>query len=72
MNNKKLKNKLYHIIFEAETPSGKLFDVLLLITIVLSVICVALESVTLINVKYGTILKVLSGYLLYYLQLNIF
>ena len=60
-NNKdRLKNKLYHIIFEAETPNGKLFDVLLLVTILISVICVALESVTEINASYGTILMVLE------------
>ena len=41
-NNMKLKNKLNQIIFEAETPNGKLFDVVLLITIVLSVICLTL------------------------------
>lgn len=60
MNNDKLKNKLYHIIFEAETPSGKLFDVLLLITIVFSVICVSLESVADISSKYGIILRTLE------------
>ncbi|MAR39233.1 MAG: ion transporter [Flavobacteriales bacterium] len=58
--NKKLKNKLYQIIFEAETPSGKLFDVLLLITIVCSVICVSLESVADISSKYGSILRTLE------------
>lgn len=57
-NNNKLKNKLYHIIFEAETPDGKLFDVILLISIVLSVLCVSLESVTEISLKYGTLLQV--------------
>ena len=58
--NKKLKNKLYQIIFEAETPSGKLFDVILLITIVCSVICVSLESVADISSKYGSILRTLE------------
>ena len=58
--NTKLKNKLYQIIFEAETPSGKLFDVLLLITIVCSVICVSLESVADISSKYGSILRTLE------------
>ena len=58
MNNNKLKNKLYHIIFEAETPSGKLFDILLLISIVISVICVTLESVTEISMRYGTLLQI--------------
>ena len=59
-NNIKLKNKLYQIIFEAETPNGKLFDVVLLITIVLSVICVSLESVDSISLKYGVLLRSLE------------
>ena len=59
-NNIKLKNKLYQIIFEAETPNGKLFDVILLITIVLSVICVSLESVDSISLKYGVLLRSLE------------
>ena len=59
-NNIKLKNKLYQIIFEAETPNGKLFDVVLLITIILSVICVSLESVDSISDKYGVLLRSLE------------
>ena len=59
-NDIKLKNKLYQIIFEAETPNGKLFDVVLLITIVLSVICVSLESVDSISHKYGVLLRSLE------------
>ena len=62
MNNKKLKNKLYHIIFEAETRSGKLFDILLLITIVLSVLCIVLESVNIIEYKYGVLLEKLEWF----------
>ncbi|QNN22554.1 ion transporter [Planctomycetales bacterium ZRK34] len=37
--------KLHTVIFEADTPAGKAFDVGLLIAIVLSVICVMLDSV---------------------------
>ena len=59
-NDIKLKNKLYQIIFEAETPNGKLFDVVLLITIVLSVICVSLESVDSISLKYRVLLRSLE------------
>ena len=39
------RSKLHDIIYEADTPLGKLFDVILLILIVLSVIFVMLESV---------------------------
>jgi voltage-gated potassium channel len=39
------RERLHEIIFEADTPAGKLFDVLLLIAIVLSVLAVMLETV---------------------------
>ena len=38
------KKRLYEIIFEADTPAGRLFDVCLLIVIVLSTIVVMVES----------------------------
>ncbi len=44
--------KLYKIIYEADTPLGKLFDLVLLILIVFSIILVMLESVSSYNVKY--------------------
>ncbi len=39
------KGKLHEIIYEADTPSGKLFDIVLFILIVTSVILVMLESI---------------------------
>lgn len=44
-NQRMWKKRLYEVIFEADTPSGKLFDVFLLIVIVLSTMVVMLESV---------------------------
>lgn len=44
-----LKHKLHEIIFEAGTPKGKLFDIVLLFLILLSVIVVMLETVSSIN-----------------------
>jgi voltage-gated potassium channel len=52
------KDRYYRIIFESETPMGKLFDVFLLIFIVISIIAVALESVESVRGKYGEILLV--------------
>ncbi len=43
MNN--FRQKIHEIIFEADTPAGKIFDLSLLILIVLSVLAVMLESV---------------------------
>ena len=51
-----IKDKLYHIIFEAETPSGKFFDISLLVVILLSIICIVLESVDRIHLAYGDLL----------------
>jgi voltage-gated potassium channel len=39
------RRKLHDVIFEAETPAGKLFDVVLLIVIFASVVVVTLDSV---------------------------
>lgn len=41
----RLKEKLYEIIFEADTRAGKYFDITLLIVIIFSVVLVMLESV---------------------------
>ncbi|GAB3531422.1 ion transporter [Pontibacter brevis] len=46
------REKLYTIIFEAETPGGKAFDVILLLLILLSVLVVSLESIEELNDKY--------------------
>lgn len=46
------KTKIHEIIYEADTPAGKFFDVALLIVIVISIILVMLESVSSLNVKY--------------------
>ena len=51
------KEAYYKIIFESETPKGKLFDVLLLIFIVLSILIVALDSVDSVREKFGTLLR---------------
>lgn len=60
MSNKSLKEKLYIIIFEADTWWGKFFDVALLGLILLSVITVALESVKSLNAKYGYLFDTLE------------
>lgn len=44
--------KLYKIIYEADTPLGKLFDIVLLGLIVFSIILVMLESVSSYYIKY--------------------
>ncbi len=44
LHNKALKRRLYTIIFESDTPMGKLFDVTLLWAIVLSILLIVAES----------------------------
>ncbi|HAO14017.1 MAG TPA: ion transporter [Tenacibaculum sp.] len=52
------KKKLHEIIYEADTKEGKIFDVILLIAILSSVLFVMLESVNHIQLKYGTWLNI--------------
>ena len=41
----KLRTRLYIVVFGTDTPAGKLFDVVLLIAILLSIVVVMLESI---------------------------
>jgi len=50
--NRKLKRVLHSILFEADTPIGKLFDVLLIVLILLSVLTVMLETIGPLNDLY--------------------
>lgn len=49
------RRRLHEIIFEADTPAGKRFDVLLIVSIVLSVTAVMLDSVQSVRNEYGGI-----------------
>jgi voltage-gated potassium channel len=57
---KSSKERLYNIIFESDTPAGKLFDIVLLITILLSITAVMLESVQDIKLQFGTELRIIE------------
>jgi len=57
-NKPSLKHRLHEIIYEADTRGGKLFDVILLIAILASILFVMLESVQSIDEKYGSFLDV--------------
>jgi len=50
------RQRLHEIIFEAETPAGKAFDVWLIICIMISVGVVLLESIYEVRLLYGNIL----------------
>jgi len=51
-NISKWKHRLHEIIYEADTPMGKWFDIILFIIIIISIILVMLESVKTIDDKY--------------------
>lgn len=57
---KSFKLKLYEIVFEADTPAGKAFDIILLIVVLLSVFAVMLESVNSYNQEFPILFKTLE------------
>ena len=60
MNLKKFKQRLYIIIFGTDTFGGKLFDIVLIFLIVLSVFCIILDSVPAYSQKWGAIFTILE------------
>ncbi len=52
--------RLHEIIFEADTPAGKVFDVVLICSILVSVVAVMLDSVAEIHDRYGSQLLALE------------
>lgn len=48
-----LKNRLHEIIFEADTQAGKVFDIVLILSIVFSVAAVMLDSINPVRAEYG-------------------
>lgn len=52
-----LKSKLYQIIFEAETPAGKAYDVFLIIVIALSSLLIMLESIVAVQIRFSGVLN---------------
>jgi voltage-gated potassium channel len=56
----KWRSTLHEVIFEAETRSGKLFDIFLIIFILLSVLIVMLDSVNQISADYGAFFFILE------------
>ena len=50
--------KAHEIIFEADTPLGKAFDIALIVTILVSVVAVMLESVAPVRARYGSVLRI--------------
>jgi len=51
-----LRKKLYHIIFDADTPVARGFDLALIFVIIISVVTVILESIPPFRARYGVML----------------
>jgi voltage-gated potassium channel len=56
----RLRAKLHTIIYEADTPAGKLFDLTLLALIIISIAALMLESVASIQLEYGKELAIIE------------
>lgn len=54
--------RLHEIIFEADTPAGKLFDIVLIFAIILSVIAVMFDSVAEVREQHGRMLYVIEWF----------
>ena len=57
-----MKERIHEVIFEADTPSGKYFDIALLFSIVVSVLAVSLESVESIDKVYHSQLVMIEWF----------
>lgn len=57
-----MKEKIHEVIFEADTPSGKYFDIALLFSIIVSVIAVSLESIEAIDKVYHSQLVMIEWF----------
>jgi len=55
-----LRRRFHQVIYEADTPAGKLFDLILLLLILISIAAVMLESVAEIHKKYGGELEIIE------------
>lgn len=60
LHDESLKKKLYVIIFESDTPMGKLFDTCLIGFIIASVLVVILESIQSFSYHYTLGLRILE------------
>lgn len=55
-----LRERIYTVIFGTDTPAGKLFDVVLIYTILLSVAVLMLDSIAVVNERYTFYLTVME------------
>ncbi len=56
------RRKLREIIFEADTPAGKWFDIILIMSILISVLVVMLDSVSSLKLRHGQLFYYLEWF----------
>lgn len=54
------RQRMYIIIFESDTPAGKLFDLALIVAIIVSVLVVMLDTVEAVSARHGAMLQLLE------------
>lgn len=57
-----LRARLHEIIFEADTPAGRFFDLALIWSILISVAAVMLDSVTAVRAQFGPVLTAIEWF----------
>lgn len=57
------KNRIYEIIFEADTREGKAFDVIIIFLILLSVLLVLLDSIAPVRERYGVAIHAIEWFI---------
>ena len=70
-NKENWKTKLHDIIYEADTKEGKWFDIILILTIIVSIVLVMLESIVSFDRNYHNFLNIAEWVIQFYSQLNI-
>lgn len=56
------RSKIFKIIYHADTPAGKWFDIMLIVFIILSVLTIILDSVGDLHLNYGELFYILEWF----------
>ena len=67
-----VKEKIKSVIFGTTTPAGKAFDIILIVSILLSVALVMFDSIEAYNARYGRTFYFLEWVVTIFLPLNTF
>ncbi len=54
------RSRLHQTIYESSTAAGKIFDIVLLLLIIASIVVVMLDSVQSFNQRYGSLFYILE------------